>query len=46
MEIQTKDSYLKLHNFYDKELLKKCVIDVTNLLDEYPPIKIFGKICH
>lgn len=46
MEIQTKDSYLKFHNFHDKELFKKCVIDVTNLLDEYPPIKIFGKICH
>ena len=46
MEIQTKDSYLKFHNLYDKELLKKCVIDVTNLLDEYPPIKIYGKICH
>ena len=23
MEIQTKDSYLKFHNFHDKELLKK-----------------------
>ena len=46
MEIQTKESYLKFHNLYDKELLKKCVIDVTNLLDEYPPIKIYGKICH
>ena len=26
MEIQTKDSTLKFHNFTDKELLKKCVI--------------------
>jgi len=46
MEIQTKDSYLKFHNLHDKELLNKCVIDVTNLLDEYPPIKIYGNICH
>ncbi len=46
MEIQTKDSYLKLFNFDNKELLKKCVIDITNLLDEYPPIKIYGKTCH
>jgi alkylated DNA repair dioxygenase AlkB len=47
MEIQSKDSYLKLFNFDNKELLKKCVIDITNLLDEYPPpIKIYGKTCH
>ena len=46
MEIQTKDSRLKFHNFTDKELLKKCVIDVTNLLNEYPPIKNRGRICH
>jgi len=44
--MQTKDSFLKFYNFQDKELLKKCVMDVTNLLDEYPPIRIFGKICH
>jgi len=46
MEIQTKYSFLKLDYFSDEELLKKCVIDVTNLLDEYPAIKIFGKSCH
>ena len=46
MEIKTEDSYLKLFNFDNKELLKKCVMDVTNLLNEYPPVKIFGKICH
>ena len=46
MEILTKNSYLKFHNFIDKELLKKCVIDVTNLLNDYPTIKIFGNTCH
>ena len=46
MELQTKNSYLKFYNFIDKELINKCVIDVTNLLDEYPPIKMYGKICH
>ena len=44
--MQTKDSYLKFFYFPDKELLEKCVMDVTNLLNEYPPIKIFGKTCH
>ena len=46
MELQTKNSYLKFYNFIDKELINKCVIEVTNLLDEYPPIKMYGKICH
>jgi alkylated DNA repair dioxygenase AlkB len=45
MAIQTKESCLKIYKFDDEELLKKCVIDVTNLLNEYPPIQIFGKIC-
>ncbi len=44
--MQTNDSYLKLSTFPDKELINKCVMDVTNLLQEYPPIKIYGKICN
>ena len=46
MEIKTQDSYLKIFNFPDKQLLKKCVLDVTNELNEYPPIIFRGKICH
>jgi alkylated DNA repair dioxygenase AlkB len=46
MEIQTKESYLKFFNFTDKDLLKKCVLEVTNLLNDYPTIKIFGKTCN
>ena len=40
------ESYLKIQDFEDRELIKKCVTDVTNILDEYPPIKIYGKICY
>ena len=43
--IQTKDSFLKLAYFPDQELLKKCVLEVTNILTDYPAIKIFGKTC-
>ena len=46
MEIQTKDSYLKFENFQDEKLIKKCVSEVIDLLDEYPLIKIFGRVCH
>ena len=34
--MQTKDSYLKFYHFPDKELLEKCVMDVTNLLRRVP----------
>lgn len=44
--MQTDKSFLKFQEFPDKELLEKCVRDITENLDEYPPIKIFGKICH
>lgn len=43
---KTHQSELKIQEFPDQELLEKCVADVTENLDEYPPIKIFGKICH
>lgn len=46
MEFNTEESCLKFYNFDDKELLKKCVIYVNDLLEEYPIIKIFGKKCH
>ena len=44
--MQTDKSFLKFQEFPNKELLEKCVRDVTENLNEYPPIKIFGKICH
>lgn len=44
--LKTEQSELKFQEFPDKELLEKCVADVTENLNEYPPIKIFGKICH
>ena len=43
---KTDVSELNFQEFPDKELLEKCVADVRENLDEYPPIKIFGKICH
>ena len=43
---KTDTSELKFQEFPDKELLERCVADVRENLDEYPPIKIFGKICH
>ena len=46
MEIETKDSYLKLNNFNNKELLTKCVADIYNSLNEYPEIKIGKNICN
>ena len=45
MEIQTHQSYLKTIPFDNKKLLNECVKDVTNLLEEYPPIKVYGKDC-
>ena len=45
MEIKTDKSFLKLEQFEDIELIKKCVKDTINNLQEYPEIKIFGKIC-
>lgn len=46
MEIVTDKSFLKLEQFEDIELIKKCVKDVIDNLQEYPEIKIFGKICY
>lgn len=46
MQIETPRSHLKFVNFTNKELLDQCVIDTETNLDEYPPIKIFGKLCH
>jgi len=46
MEINTDKSFLKLSKFDDTELIEKCVKNITNNLQEYPEIKIFGKICH
>ena len=43
---KTDTSELKFQEFPDQELLERCVTDVRENLDEYPPIKIFGKICH
>ena len=41
---KTSTSELKIQEFPDKELLERCVADARENLDEYPPIKIFGKI--
>ena len=46
MQIETERSYLKFVDFPDRELLERCVKDTQNNLDEYPPIKIFNRICH
>lgn len=45
MEIKTDKSFLSLEQFKDIELIKNCVKDTINNLQEYPEIKIFGKIC-
>ena len=44
MEIKTDKSFLRLEQFKDIELIKNCVKDTINNLQEYPEIKIFGKI--
>ena len=46
MQIETARSYLKFVDFSNKELLDQCVKDTESNLDEYPPIKIFNRICH
>ena len=46
MQIETPKSYLKFVDFSNKELLDQCVKDTESNLDEYPPIKIFNRICH
>lgn len=44
--LNNNKSKLIIYKFQDTNLLDTCVEEITNLLDEYPPIKIFGKICH
>ena len=44
--IQTENSFLKFQEYPNKELIDQCIEDITDKLDEYPTIKIFGKICH
>ena len=44
--LNTKKSKLVFYNFQDISILDTCVEEINNQLDEYPPIKIFGKICH
>jgi alkylated DNA repair dioxygenase AlkB len=46
-KMQTERSFLKFEEFPDKELLEKCVADVTDNLDINPPLgrKMFGKDC-
>lgn len=44
--METEKSFLRLSEFPNNALLKECVTDITNMLDEYPPIMIFGKVCH
>ena len=46
MEIETDNSYLRCLRFEETELVNLCVKDVTNKLLEYPPIKLYGKVCH
>jgi alkylated DNA repair dioxygenase AlkB len=45
MEIKTDKSFLKLDKFNDTDLIKECVKNIIDNLQEYPEIKIFGKIC-
>tara|TARA_B110000467_G_C18228399_1_gene427209 strand:+ start:166 stop:738 length:573 start_codon:yes stop_codon:yes gene_type:complete len=44
--IKTDNSYLHIAQYPNKELIDQSVIDIMNKLDENPPIKLFGKICH
>lgn len=44
--LNTKKSELIFYKFQDKTLLDSCVEEITNQLNEYPPIKIYGKICN
>ena len=44
--LTTKKSKLVFYKFQDTPLLDTCVEEITSQLDEYPPIKIYGKICH
>lgn len=46
MENLSANSFLYVSEFDDKELVKKCVADVTDLLHEYPPVIIYGKVCN
>ena len=46
MTLESDTSFLRFQDFPDKLLLEECVVDVRDMLDEYPPIIIFGKICH
>ena len=45
--MQTERSFLKFQEFPEKELLEKCVADVTNNVDINPRLgrKMFGKDC-
>ena len=44
--IQTHNSSLKIikHNF--KELLEKCILEISGKLIEKPKIIVYGKVCH
>ena len=43
--IKTENSYLKYSKFNNQNLLNKCILDIKDKLNEYPPIKIGGKLC-
>ena len=44
--METERSFLKFQEFPDKELLEKCVTDVTDNVEINPPLrKMFGKQC-
>jgi len=45
-EIKTDRSFLKFQEFTDRELLERCVKDVTDNVDINPPLRrMFGKDC-
>lgn len=46
MEKLSERSFLKFSEFPERELIDKCVADVADNLDEYPCIKVYGKVCH
>jgi alkylated DNA repair dioxygenase AlkB len=39
------DSFVLVDNFPEQQILEDCVNDVSESLNEYPEIKIYGKVC-
>lgn len=44
--MDTGSSSLAFQSFPDHTLLKTCVAEVKDNLDEYPVIEIYGRVCH